>query len=126
MKLEPKPENIQNVNYFSRQVLGKKGFAFMWVYKPKCPECGEARLKKPKKRAKKYKCDSCGEEFTKEKYEELLEYNLEYTCPECGFEGGKHGNWDKPASKNSKIMLKFRCPECDNLIKVYRLKKKGK
>lgn len=128
-ELEDKPSDIKELDFFTKQFVPLKngeGFALMWVYKPTCPECGEARLKKPSKRAKKYECSACNAEFKKEEYDELLEYNLEYTCPECGYEGKEHGSWDKPKSKTSTVMLRVGCPECGEKFKVYRMGKKKK
>ncbi|PIU63375.1 hypothetical protein COS83_00675 [archaeon CG07_land_8_20_14_0_80_38_8] len=103
--------------------MAPNGFAFMWVYKPLCPACGKARLKKPKKTAKFYACEACKKEFEKPEYNKLLAYNIEYTCPACGKKGLIHGEWEKPGTKTSKVMVKFECEHCGEKNTIYRMSK---
>ena len=60
--MEEKPKDVSEIDFFTRQIMEGDGFAFMWVYKPLCPECGEARLKKLKRENRKtIKCFLQGE-----------------------------------------------------------------
>ncbi|MBN1923415.1 MAG: hypothetical protein JW791_01480 [Nanoarchaeota archaeon] len=124
--MDPKPSDISELDFFTRQVLEPKGFAFMWVYKPLCPDCKNSRLKKLKKRDKVYTCESCKKTFEKGDYGELLVYNIEYTCPKCGKQGTDSGKWKKPTSKTSTVMQKFECKNCGEKLKVSRMSKKKK
>lgn len=124
--MEDKPKDIKELDFFTRQILPGDGFAFMWVYKPECPDCDKARLKKLKKRAKVYTCTACKKNFKKDEYNELLKYNVEYTCPDCKKKGEAHGEWKKPKSRTSTVMLKFVCDNCGSKLKVYRMSKKKK
>ncbi|MDD2678621.1 MAG: hypothetical protein PHT91_02445 [Candidatus Nanoarchaeia archaeon] len=123
MNLEEKPKDITELDFFTRQLIDKNGFAFMWVYKPLCPECSKARLKKLKKRDKVYACAECSKTFEPEEYKALLKFNLEYVCPACKYEGKLHDSWEKPKSKTAPIMLKFKCEKCNEKLKVMRMKK---
>lgn len=124
--MEEKPKDISELDFFTRQIIGEDGFAFMWCYKPLCPECKKARVKKAKKRDKNYSCIECKKEFEPEEYKGLLKFNLEYTCPECKHKGELHGDWDKPKSKTAPTMLKFACEKCGAKLKVMRIKKEKK
>lgn len=125
--MEEKPKDISEVFFFTRQPIENKGFAFMWVYKPICPECNKARLKKLKKRDKNYACEACKKTFEPKEHDALLKYNLEYTCPECEHKGTDFGEWtSKPKSKTSTIMLRFICENCKSKLKVARMGKKKK
>ncbi len=123
--IDEKPKDISELDYFTRQILEPNGFVFMWVYKPKCPKCNKGRLTKLKKRDKVYTCPSCNSTFSKEEYNGMLYFNIEYTCPECGFKGQLHDKWNKP-SKSAAVMLKFKCEKCGASLKVVRMKKKKK
>jgi transposase-like protein len=124
--MEDKPKDIAQLDFFTRQPMDEKGFAFMWVYKPKCPECNESRLKKLKRRGKIYTCESCKKNYETEEYNELLKYNLEYTCPYCEHKGELYESWPKPANRKSSVMLRFTCQGCNKRLKVARMGKKKK
>ena len=124
--MEEKPKDINELDFFTRQLLEPKGFAFMWVYKPLCPDCNKSRLKKLKKRDKFYACESCNKTFEKPEYNSLLKYNIEYTCPKCSKKGEASGDWIKPTSKKSAVMQKFTCSSCGEKLKVARISKKKK
>ena len=122
--MEPEPTSLDEVDFFTRQILKPSGFAFMWVYKPICPKCGKSRLKKLKKRDKVYTCVSCGYTAEKDEYNSMLKYNVKYTCPNCGHKGEAYGKWDKPKSKTATIVLKIKCESCNAPIKIVRMKRK--
>ena len=125
--MEQKPKDISELYFFTRQTLEPKGFAFMWVYKPMCPKCGKARIAKLKKRDKVYTCNECKSVFEKAEHDKLLNFNVEYTCPECSHKGELSGDWtSKPTSKTSAVMLKFNCQKCDNKLQISRMSKKKK
>ena len=124
--MEEKPKDISELDFFTRQIIQPDGFAFFWVYKPKCSSCGNARLKKIKKRDKVYACEACKKIYEPEEYKSLLKYNLEYVCPNCKNKGELCGSWDKPKSKTAPTMLKFSCEKCKEKLKVVRMKKEKK
>jgi predicted RNA-binding Zn-ribbon protein involved in translation (DUF1610 family) len=121
--MEEKPKDIAELDFFTRQIMDEKGFAFMWVYKPLCPKCSKARIKKLKKRDKVYTCSECKAAFELPEYVALLNYNLECTCPKCGKKSEMFGHWEKPKSKNAPTVLKFKCEHCGEKLKVIRMKK---
>ena len=124
--MEDKPTSISEVDFFTRQIMEPNGFAFMWVFKPMCPECGKARLVKIKKRDKVYTCIECKKTFEKSEYNSLLKANLEYTCPNCEHKGKLFTDWKKPEKKSSVTVLKFVCESCGSKLKVARMKKQKK
>jgi DNA-directed RNA polymerase subunit M/transcription elongation factor TFIIS len=124
--MEEKPKDITELDFFTRQIIEPDGFAFFWVYKPKCPACSGARLKKLKKRDKIYACAACKKAFEPAEYNALLKYNLEYTCPKCKNKGELFGSWNKPKLKTAPTMLKFACEKCSEKLKVLRMKKAKK
>ena len=121
--MEAKPSNIIDVDFFTRQIIYPKGFAFFWVYKAMCPACNKVRLKKAKRRDKFYTCPECAKIYQIEEYNAMLKYNLEYTCPECNKSGELCGDWVKPKKKTAKVILKFVCEHCKTKLKVIRMKK---
>jgi len=124
--MEDKPKDITELDFFTRQIIQPDGFAFFWVYKPKCPDCSKARVKKLKRRDKEYACEACKKTFSPEEYVALLKYNLEYTCPHCKNKGELSDSWLKPKSKTAPIVLKFVCQKCGEKLKVVRMKKDKK
>lgn len=110
------PKSVNEVLYFTRRPIksrsGEKGFLFMWVPRVECPKCKNGLLKKPKKRAKHYECEKCGNEV--EDLGEVMAY-VKYTCPYCKNELKIKQIWKKPFS--------FKCVECEKVIKVPSLKK---
>ncbi|VVB74764.1 Transposase zinc-ribbon domain protein [Candidatus Tiddalikarchaeum anstoanum] len=124
--MEPKPTSITGLDFFTRQVMDPDGFAFMWVFRPKCPACKKGVLSKLKKRDKFYTCSECGKQSSLEEYGNLLVANVEYTCPFCKKKGEYSNKWEKPASKTAPIMVKFECMNCGEKLKVMRMKKEKK
>ena len=123
-----KPKSTKELRYFSRKTLENGGRAMVWVFNPKCPECGEKGLQMPfneetgkyKSRGKNFVCRNCGHEVPKKVIkEELPTANIEYTCPHCKYQGEKQA----PLKRNSKKEFRFKCDSCNETIIVG---KKGK
>lgn len=123
--MEPKPTNLSEVDFFTRQIMYPNGFAFFWVFKPMCPACNKARLTKLKKRDKVYTCTNkeCGKVFSRKEYDALLNFNLEYVCPKCNKKGELFGHWVKPAKGSAKVIQKFVCEHCNAKLKIVRMRK---
>lgn len=119
-----KPESMDECVYFSNRDVGA-GTATVWVFKADCPECGNAKMGKPrdaktgkaKIRAKEYVCPGCGHTVEKVEYEEGLMAYCAYTCPECKAEGEAETQYVRKTIEGVKT-LRFNCTQCGANIDV--------
>lgn len=101
------PESMEELVYFTNRKI-KDGNAKAWVYKAMCPKCNKGlmgkpvdpKTKKPKIRAKEYVCPECNFTQEKEEYEDTLDCQIIYTCPEC-----KHKGEAEVSFKRKRVML---------------------
>ena len=85
------PESMEELVYFTNRFLGN-GSIKVWVYRKPCSKCGKALMAKPKDektgkakiRAPEYACPACKYIVPKLQYEDTLEAEAIYICPECG------------------------------------------
>ncbi len=128
------PTSMDECVYFTNRSIGK-GKARMWVFREKCPKCGQAlmgkprdpKTGKPKIRAKEYVCPSCHYTVEKEAYEDTLTANVQYTCPYCALQGEiqvsfnrrKVQRVDEELQKKATVdALRFTCGKCGKNIDV--------
>ena len=121
--------------YFTRRQLDNGGNVVAWVFRKDCPNCGKAKVAKPKDpktgktkiRADVYVCPECGFTIPKEEYEDSLKANIKYKCPKCGNEGElqipfKRKNvqiFDEVKQKKvSAKALVFHCEKCNEKIAI--------
>ena len=113
------PEDMDELVYFTRRDLGDKGRAMAWVYRKECPECGKAKMGKPKDpktgrakiRAKEYVCPECGHTVDKKDYEETLECEIKYTCQYCGHKGETTVPFKRKTFEGVPAVV-FECSSC--------------
>jgi len=133
-----KPESMDDLIYFTvRDFENSKreltGVASVWVYRKDCSSCGKAKMGKPlnaqgkpKIRATFYECPSCSFNVPKKEYEESLNAQGEYTCPECV----KNFTFDLPFKRKTikGVPLTFRivCEGCGHNIDVSKKMKQPK
>jgi len=131
MKLK-EPESMNELLYITiREHDGFKVRA--WVFKEKCSECGKGLIAKPKDpktgrpkiRSKEYECNECGRIVPKEAYEETLMCNIEYTCPECKFEGQQQVPFKRKSYMGTKAIL-FECEKCKHKMAITKKMKDPK
>ena len=88
------PESMDELVYFTNRSKGD-GKVKAWVYRAKCPKCGEGWMGKPidpktgkiKRRSEDYVCPDCSYTVHKDEYEPTLEIEIKYICPHCKHEG---------------------------------------
>ena len=125
------PESTDDCIYFTRRAEGDEKI-ICWVLKESCPECGNAKMGKPKGsdgkvkiRAKEYICPECSHTIEKKEYEDTLTANVQYTCGSCK----KSGEISIPF-KRKKVqgadMLKFQCESCQADIEIAKKFKQKK
>ncbi len=130
------PESMDELIYHTLRVLPNNGMIRVWVYKKKCPECGKAKMGKPKNpktgkpkiRAKEYVCPECNYTTEKKEYEDTLEAEAKYKCPECGKEGEWHGPYKRKMIQGAPT-LRVVCEHCGaniDVTKKFKEKKKKK
>ena len=131
------PKSMSELVYFTRR-KDEFGLVKLWVFRENCPSCNNAQMGKPvdpktkkvKSRAKEYVCPECNHIIEKEEYEDSLDANIEYTCPEghshdkiMPFKRQKISIKDPKTGKNKrKLGITFNCQTCDFEIKVPKLK----
>ncbi len=122
------PESMKELHYFTDRVIGN-GRARVWVFRNKCPECGEGDMGKPrrkgkiKRRAKVYECPECGFEMPEKEYEKTRIANIQYTCPECGHKGEMQTPY-KRKKISGVVTLRIQCEECGSNIDITKKMKK--
>ena len=126
------PESMEDLVYMTNRILDN-GSIRVWVYRKPCPKCGKGLMAKPKDkktgkpkvRAKEYVCPECGYTVEKNEYEETLEAEAIYTCPECSHKGEATIPF-----KRKKIdgvdTLRFICESCGAKIDVTKKMKEKK
>lgn len=126
------PESMEELVYFTNRFIDD-GSIKVWVYRKPCPKCGKALMAKPKDektgkakiRAPEYVCPACDHSVPKSQYEDTLEAEAIYICPECG----KKGEASIPF-KRKKIdgteTLRFVCGSCKANIDVTKKMKEKK
>ena len=131
------PKSMSELVYFTRR-KDEFGLVKLWVFRENCPSCNNAQMGKPvdpktkkvKSRAKEYVCPECNHIIEKEEYEDSLDANIEYTCPQghshektMPFKRQKISIKDLKTGKNKrKLGIMFNCETCDFEIKVPKLK----
>jgi hypothetical protein len=120
--------------YFTNRVLDK-GKIKCWVFREKCPKCGNGLMGKPKDpktgkiqiRAKEFKCPECNYALPEEEYENTLTANIQYTCPYCNHNGElqipfkrkKVQILDEVEMKKKSIeSLRFQCQNCKKNLDI--------
>ncbi len=118
------PESMDECVYFTRRALEGGGKAMAWVFKNDCPECGKAKMGKPrgddgkvKIRAKEYVCPECNHTVAKEEYEPTLTCDIKYTCPSCQKEGEASVPYKRKTWCGVKAVV-FNCGSCDEKIGI--------
>lgn len=123
------PQSMEELVYYTNRDIGN-GSARVWVFRQKCPKCGNALMGKPvgpkgkvKIRAKSYVCPACSYTAEKEEYEETLTASVAYKCPECGSEGELETSFRRKRIHGTET-LRFQCQKCSADIDVTRKMKK--
>ncbi|MFC1698115.1 hypothetical protein ACFL1H_07265 [Nanoarchaeota archaeon] len=134
------PESMDECAYYTIRDLKDEdgninGEITAWVLRGECPNCGKAKMGKPrdpktgkaKIRAKEYICPECEHVIEKEAYEETLQMQGKYKCPHCDHEGEievpfimKNVQRFNP-EKGKKVAVKsvrFQCEKCKGNIDV--------
>lgn len=119
------PKDMSELTYFTRRTLGDKGKVMTWVPKESCTKCKkglvakpkDAKTGRPKIRSTEYVCDSCGEEYPKEEYEESLTAYVIFTCPHCGKSGEVKAPFKRKSIAGVKT-LRVPCPFCGGNIDI--------
>lgn len=125
------PTSMDEIIYFTRRVVGN-GNVVAWVYKRMCPKCGKVLMNKPRDkrgkvlmRAKEYVCLACGYTAEKKEYEETLTCEVNYTCPDCGYEGAAEIPFKRKKIKGVDAIV-FKCAGCGKDIPITKkMKEKG-
>ena len=131
------PKSMSELVYFTRR-KDEFGLVKLWVFREDCTKCGKAQMGKPvdprtkkvKSRSKEYVCPECNYIVEKEEYEDSLNANIQYTCPEghshskvMPFRRKKITIKDPKTGKSKrKLGIIFNCETCDFEIKVPKLK----
>ncbi|MFC2135458.1 hypothetical protein ACFLTH_12665 [Bacteroidota bacterium] len=126
------PESMDECVYFTRRsVDGAKTVA--WVFREQCTACGKALMGKPvekgkvKTRASEYVCPACNHTVSKDKYEDSLTCNIQYTCPKCFHEGEVQVPFkrkkvqlfdEETQKKKAADAVVFNCEKCEEKIFV--------
>lgn len=129
------PESMEECIYFTRRSIDG-GKIIAWVYKRPCPKCGKGlmgkpvdeKTGKPKVRAKEYVCPECSHTVEKKEYEETLDCEIMYKCPNCGKEGEAVVPFKRKTFHGVPAIV-FRCEHCNEKIgitKKMKATKKGK
>ncbi|MFH1849637.1 MAG: hypothetical protein ABH879_05610 [archaeon] len=122
------PESMDEIVYFTRRAIGD-GCAVSWVYRQECPVCKAAKMGKPvvkgkvKIRSDEYVCPACGHTVEKKEYEESLNAQINYTCPECRKEGSSEVPFKRKSIKGVQT-LRCQCEHCGANIDITK-KMKG-
>ncbi len=124
------PESTNECFYFTRRTFDNNGKAVAWVLKPDCPQCGKAKMGKPrasdghiKIRAGEYTCPACGYTVSKEEFEPTLTMNIQYTCLHCGNSGETTTNYETKKFHRVDAYV-FTCQKCNEKIPITK-KMKG-
>lgn len=126
------PKSMEELVYHTIRVIGESQIR-VWVYRQDCPECGKAKMGKPrddktgkvKVRAKEYVCPKCGYTVEKKAYEESLEAEYKGTCPYCN----KEVEGIVPFKRKSVAgvqTLRIKCPHCAANIDITKKMKEPK
>lgn len=127
------PTSIDECVYFTQRIIGE-GKAKAWVYKEKCPKCGNSLMGKPRNergkikiRAKEYQCPECKYKAEKEEYESTLTAQVRYTCPHCKCDGGAELPFkrkkvqrinEETGKKETVEVLRVECDKCKANIDI--------
>lgn len=82
-------------------------------------------MKKPKKTSPTYDCPECGYTEPKGSYEESVEVNIEYVCPECNHAGETTAPYKRKTWKGAKAFV-FICQSCNAKIGITKRMKDPK
>ncbi|NQU78321.1 hypothetical protein HQ545_00985 [Candidatus Woesearchaeota archaeon] len=124
MSILREPESMNELVYFTQRGVGK-GNVKAWARKSLCPKCKKGTMSKPvdektgkvKIRAKEYLCPECGYMIEKIAYEETLECEVIYTCPECNNSGEASVPFKWRTFQGMKSVL-FQCDKCKAKIPI--------
>lgn len=130
------PESMDELVHHTLRVLPNDGQIRLWVYRKDCPECGKAKMGKPKDsktgkakiRAKEYVCPSCEHIIEKKEYEDSLTAEAVYKCPECGKDGEWEGSFKRKNIEGAPT-IRVVCQHCEafmDVTKKFKEKKKKK
>ena len=130
-----KPESMDECVYFTNRDIGS-GRAMAWVYRKQCPKCSEGvmgkpinKRGKPDKKAPVYECTKCHHQMSNEEAEKIMQLEVDYKCPHCGFEGQTATEYERKSFQGVQSYV-FECQKCKAKIpltkKLKDTKKKGK
>ncbi len=126
------PESMEECLYFTRRTLDNNGKMIAWVEREDCPECGKAKMGKPKRpdggikiRSPVYECPECGHSVPKEEYEETCTVKVLYTCPHCNHEGQAKTPYKLKTLEGVKSYI-FECEGCNKKLGVSKKMKSPK
>ncbi|MBS3128775.1 hypothetical protein J4410_06555 [Candidatus Woesearchaeota archaeon] len=128
------PQSMDECVYFTRRTTSK-GKIVAWVFRETCIKCKKALMGKPKDektgkakiRAKEYTCPACNYTIDKDEYEDSLQCNVQYTCPQCQksgelqvpFHRKKVKLFDEEEQKNVSVeAVLFPCAFCSEKIAI--------
>ena len=127
----PQPESMDDLMYFTRRTVFD-GRVVAWVFKPECPACGEAQMRKPrnkdgkpKTRSKTYVCPACEHEEKKSDVKANATVNVHYICPHCEHEGDATTDYKRRTYMGKKSFV-FQCAECWQEIPITKRVKQPK
>jgi predicted RNA-binding Zn-ribbon protein involved in translation (DUF1610 family) len=134
MMVLKKPASMEECVYFTNRTIGN-GRAMAWVFRKECPKCKKGVMGKPLKKGNKvdkkashYLCYACGYAESNEQVENGLVLNVEYKCPNCGFEGETTTEYKRKSFEGVPSYV-FECQKCRKKIgltkKLKETKKKG-
>ena len=119
------PDSMDDLVYWTSRKIGN-GNVKAWVYRGSCPKCGKAVMGKPvdnkgkvKIRAGYYECRECGFKIDKTEYEESLNCECMYTCPDCGNRGEIEFPFKRKKYKGANALV-FRCQKCNSEIPIVK------
>lgn len=118
------PENMSDLIYFTQRQVDK-GDVRAWVYKGPCPKCNKGRMGKPvdpktgkvKIRSKEYVCPECNYTIEKKAYEETLQCEIKYTCPDCGNKSEAEVPFKRKKFQGMDAIV-FLCDKCKTKIPI--------
>ncbi|MBN2422929.1 hypothetical protein JXB41_06905 [Candidatus Woesearchaeota archaeon] len=117
------PESMEDLVYWTSRKIGN-GNIKAWVYRGECPKCHKGLMGKPigpdgkvKTRANYYECTECGNNIDKQGYEESLDCECIYTCPECSHKGEAVFPFKRKKYKGVDALV-FNCEKCNAKIAI--------
>ena len=128
------PKSMDECIYFTNRLF-ENGKIKAWVFRGKCPKCGKGimgkpkdeKTRRPKIRAKEYVCPECNYTVDCDEYEDTLNVNIQYTCPNCqhpdelqtSFKRKKIQRFNEEKGKKETVeAVRFQCSKCGKNIDI--------